>query len=79
IEYSGAPLAVFKLNTAMKMFVMTSLFTCLFFVFADDVGNNHTFSSLVHFHKFKRSDEISPSLNGKTFKKSEDKIFIKHN
>ena len=31
IEYSGAPLAVFKLNTAMKMFVMTSLFTCLFF------------------------------------------------
>ncbi|MBE5996466.1 MAG: NADH-quinone oxidoreductase subunit H [Lachnospiraceae bacterium] len=31
IEYSGAPLAMFKLNTAMKMFVMTSLFTCLFF------------------------------------------------
>ncbi len=31
IEYSGAPLAMFKLNTAVKMFVMTSLFTCLFF------------------------------------------------
>ncbi len=31
IEYSGAPLAMFKLNTAIKMFVMTSLFTCLFF------------------------------------------------
>lgn len=31
IEYSGAPLAVFKLNTAMKMFVMTALFTALFF------------------------------------------------
>ncbi len=30
IEYSGAPLAMFKLNTAMKMFIMTSLFTCLF-------------------------------------------------
>ncbi len=30
IEYSGAPLAVFKLNTAMKMFIMTSLFTALF-------------------------------------------------
>lgn len=30
IEYSGAPLAVFKLNTAMKMFVMTALFTALF-------------------------------------------------
>ncbi|MBQ6698463.1 MAG: NADH-quinone oxidoreductase subunit H [Oscillospiraceae bacterium] len=31
VEYSGAPLAVFKLNTAIKMFVMTSLFTVLFF------------------------------------------------
>ncbi len=30
IEYSGAPLALFKLNTAMKMFIMTSLFTALF-------------------------------------------------
>lgn len=30
IEYSGAPLAMFKLNTAMKMFIMTSLFVCLF-------------------------------------------------
>jgi len=31
IEYSGAPLAMFKLNTAMKMFIMTALFTNLFF------------------------------------------------
>mgnify|MGYP003290549535 CR=1 FL=1 len=31
VEYSGAPLAIFKLNTAIKMFVMTSLFTVLFF------------------------------------------------
>lgn len=31
IEYSGAPLAVFKLNTALKMFIMTALFTALFF------------------------------------------------
>ncbi len=30
VEYSGAPLGVFKLNTAMKMFIMTSLFTALF-------------------------------------------------
>ena len=30
IEYSGAPLAVFKLNTAVKMFVMTALFQVLF-------------------------------------------------
>ena len=30
IEYSGAPLAVFKLNTAMKMFIMTALWTMLF-------------------------------------------------
>lgn len=30
VEYSGAPLAVFKLNTAVKMFVMTALFTALF-------------------------------------------------
>ncbi len=31
VEYSGAPLAMFKLNTAIKMFVMTALFTVLFF------------------------------------------------
>lgn len=31
VEYSGAPLGIFKLNTAIKMFIMTSLFTCLFF------------------------------------------------
>lgn len=31
VEYSGAPLAVFKLNTAIKMFIMTALFTVLFF------------------------------------------------
>lgn len=30
IEYSGAPLGVFKLNHAIKMFVMTALFTALF-------------------------------------------------
>jgi len=30
IEYSGAPLGVFKLNTAIKMFIMTALFTNLF-------------------------------------------------
>ena len=30
IEYSGAPLGLFKLNTAMKMFVMTALFCVLF-------------------------------------------------
>ena len=30
IEYSGAPLAMFKLNTAVKMFIMTALFTFLF-------------------------------------------------
>lgn len=36
IEYSGAPLAMFKLNTAMKMFIMTALFTNLF------VGAIHT-------------------------------------
>ena len=30
VEYSGAPLGMFKLNTAMKMFIMTSLFTSLF-------------------------------------------------
>lgn len=30
IEYSGAPLGVFKLNHAMKMFIMTALFTALF-------------------------------------------------
>lgn len=30
IEYSGAPLAMFKLNTAIKMFVMTALFSVLF-------------------------------------------------
>ncbi len=31
VEYSGAPLAMFKLNTAVKMFIMTALFTILFF------------------------------------------------
>ena len=30
IEYSGAALGLFKLNTAMKMFVMSGLFTSLF-------------------------------------------------
>ena len=30
VEYSGAPLGIFKLNTAIKMFVMTSLFSALF-------------------------------------------------
>lgn len=30
IEYSGAPLGLFKLATAIKMFVMTALFTALF-------------------------------------------------
>ncbi len=30
IEYSGAPLGLFKLNTAMKMVIMTALFTALF-------------------------------------------------
>lgn len=30
VEYSGAPLGMFKLNTAIKMFVMTSLFQALF-------------------------------------------------
>ena len=30
IEYSGAPLGLFKLNTAMKMLIMTALFTALF-------------------------------------------------
>ncbi len=30
VEYSGAPLGMFKMNTAMKMFIMTSLFTSLF-------------------------------------------------
>ncbi len=36
IEYSGAPLGMFKLNTAMKMFVMSALFTALF------IGGVHT-------------------------------------
>ena len=31
VEYSGAPLAMFKLNTAVKMFIMTALFSVLFF------------------------------------------------
>ncbi len=31
VEYSGAPLAMFKLNSAIKMFIMTALFTVLFF------------------------------------------------
>lgn len=30
VEYSGGPLAMFKLNTAMKMFIMTALFTAMF-------------------------------------------------
>ena len=30
VEYSGAPLAVFKLSHAIKMFVMTALFSALF-------------------------------------------------
>ena len=30
VEYSGLPLGMFKLNTAVKMFVMTSLFSALF-------------------------------------------------
>ena len=30
VEYSGAPLAVFKLSHAVKMFVMTALFCALF-------------------------------------------------
>lgn len=31
IEYSGTPLAIFKLNTSIKMLVMTALFTGIFF------------------------------------------------
>ena len=31
VEYSGFPLAIFKLNSCMKMFIMSSLFTFLFF------------------------------------------------
>lgn len=30
VEYSGAPLGIFKLNHAIKIFIMTALFTCLF-------------------------------------------------
>lgn len=30
VEYSGMPLGLFKLNSAMKMFIMTALFTALF-------------------------------------------------
>lgn len=30
VEYSGLPLGIFKLNGAIKMFIMTSLFTALF-------------------------------------------------
>jgi len=30
-EYSGLPLGIFKLNTSIKMFVMSALFLCLFF------------------------------------------------
>lgn len=30
VEYSGAPLAMFKLNTSIKMYVMAALFTMLF-------------------------------------------------
>jgi len=36
IEYSGAPLAMFKLNTAVKMFIMPALFVALF------LGGIHT-------------------------------------
>ncbi len=38
VEYSGAPLALFKLNTAMKMFIMTALFSVLF-LGGIDLGN----------------------------------------
>lgn len=31
VEYSGPPLAIFKLNSCIKMFIMSSLFTFLFF------------------------------------------------
>jgi len=31
VEYSGAPLGLYKLNYAIKMFIMTALFTTLFF------------------------------------------------
>jgi NADH-quinone oxidoreductase subunit H len=37
VEYSGAPLAIFKLNTALKMFVMTALF-CVLFLGGIDLG-----------------------------------------
>ncbi|MBR0376130.1 MAG: NADH-quinone oxidoreductase subunit H, partial [Firmicutes bacterium] len=30
VEYSGAPLAVFKLSSAIKLYIMTALFSCLF-------------------------------------------------
>ena len=30
VEYSGLPLGIFKLNSSMKMFIMTALFTALF-------------------------------------------------
>lgn len=30
VEYSGAPLAVFKLSHAIKLYIMTALFSCLF-------------------------------------------------
>ena len=36
IEYSGAPLAMFKLNTALKMFIMPAMFVALF------LGGVHT-------------------------------------
>lgn len=30
VEYSGAPLALFKLSSAIKLYIMTALFSCLF-------------------------------------------------
>lgn len=38
VEYSGAPLAVFKLNTAIKMFIMTVLFASIFLGGVDVCG-----------------------------------------
>ena len=31
VEYSGLPLGIFKMNTAIKMYIMSGLFICLFF------------------------------------------------
>ncbi len=40
VEYSGAPLGIFKLNYAIKMFIMTAMFTTLFLggIFIDGTG-----------------------------------------